>query len=115
MVVESATQVYQVFERYAEGSDLKVGLAIGQNDFKEEQRNLLFGPEQMDSPEFNRFQHALNPFNSDYAMKAYDDSDDFSFGCAWGESNLKRLSYIKMSHDGTSAIDILVCTPGKIR
>ncbi len=106
--------MFHVFERYASGSGLKVGLAIGQNDFKEEQRNLLFGTDETNTIEYHRFQHVLDPFNSEFAMNAFGDgSGDYS-GCAWSESNLKRLPYIKMPHDGTSAVDILVCTPGKL-
>jgi hypothetical protein len=38
-----ATQVFHVFQRYSQGSDLRVGLAIGQTDFVEEQRALIIG------------------------------------------------------------------------
>ena len=103
-----ATQVFNVFERYATGSDLKVGLAIGQNDFKEEQRNLLYGPYDTNTKQFLKFQHALDPFNPEFAMQAFDVES-----CAWTGTNSKRLSSLDMPHDGTSAIDILVCTPGK--
>ena len=89
-------------------------MAIGQNDFKEEQRSLLFGTDGINTTEYHRFQHTLDPFNSQLAMNAFHDGSDDSFGCAWSESNLKHLPYIKMPHDGISAVDILVCTPGKL-
>jgi hypothetical protein len=38
-----ATQVFHVFQRYSQGSDLRIGLAIGQTDFVEEQRALIIG------------------------------------------------------------------------
>ena len=36
-----AMQVFDVFERYSKGSDLKIGLAIGQSDFLAEQKALI--------------------------------------------------------------------------
>lgn len=38
-----ATQVFSVFQKYSQGSDLRIGLAIGQTDFVEEQRALVVG------------------------------------------------------------------------
>ena len=83
-------------------------MAIGQNDFKEEQRNLLYGKDNTNTKQFLKFQHALDPFNPEYAMQAFDGESS-----AWTKNNLKRLSSLDMPHDGISAIDILVCTPGE--
>jgi len=38
-----AEQLCKVFERYAKGSNLWVGLAVGQSDFVAKQRNLVLG------------------------------------------------------------------------
>ena len=38
-----AVQVHQVFQRYSQGSDIQIGLAIGQSDFYAEQQELLLG------------------------------------------------------------------------
>jgi hypothetical protein len=44
-----ATQVFSVFQRYSQGSDLRIGLAIGQTDFVEEQRALVVGRRENDT------------------------------------------------------------------
>lgn len=112
-----ATQVYDVFERYAQGSDLKIGLAIGQTDFEAEQRKLTFGSYQPFSNNYHTMQHALKPFSINNAMKAFGDSDinnSASTGCIWAETNLKRVPGFSIPNGGTSSIDILVCTPGRL-
>jgi len=43
-----AMQVHSVFQRYSKGSDLTIGLAIGQTDFKKEQRSLILGSQYVD-------------------------------------------------------------------
>lgn len=80
-----ARQVYQVFESYVEGSDLRVGLAIGQSDFQAEQAALVDrgGGLQRLSTE---------PGNLELALQAF-------------RQPVKKTS---------SAIDILVCTPGRL-
>ena len=41
-----AKQVFSVFDQFKKGSDLKIGLAIGQSDFHAEQEELQVGEEE---------------------------------------------------------------------
>jgi ATP-dependent RNA helicase DDX51/DBP6 len=69
-----ASQVYQVFERYTHGSDLRVGLAIGQSDFKAEQIALSVGsPDLSDMEDLGTVRHryALNENDLDLALEAF--------------------------------------------
>ena len=71
-----ATQVYDVFERYAQGSDLKIALAIGQNDFEAEQRNLTIGRNSSSSKIHQKIQHALKPFSLSNALQSFGAGND---------------------------------------
>jgi len=124
--MKTAKQVYDVFERYAQGSDLSIGLAIGQANFETEQRNLIIGPKSNScnhqhsiSGYFKRFQHALHPFSIQNALQAFDDIskpvNDPATGCIWAQSNLKQIPGLCATpRGGTSSIDVLVCTPGRL-
>ncbi|OEU21077.1 DEAD-domain-containing protein [Fragilariopsis cylindrus CCMP1102] len=71
-----AQQVYGVFDAYRKGSrnDLRIGLAIGQTEFRAEQKKLILG----------------------------DDADS-------GADNKRKIPA-----GGISAVDVLVCTPGRL-
>lgn len=114
-----ATQVYKVFERYAEGSDLTVGLAIGQTDFEAEQKALIIGAADpavqtnnsllcntLSDSDVATLQHILQPLNVQSTM------------CAFGDIlNHERRSdgnSISTPISGRSAVDILICTPGRL-
>jgi ATP-dependent RNA helicase DDX51/DBP6 len=92
-----ASQVYQVFERYAKGSDLKIGLATGQSDFQQEQRTIMVGERSMHEREkisTLRLRYQLDPTNLALAMEI--------FGREEGPI------------DTDGAIDVLVATPGRL-
>ena len=111
-----ATQVYKVFKRYAEGSRLRVGLAIGQTDFEAEQKSLILGAGNdkasvaaaHENSDYAVLRHAFNPTNPRYAMEAYSQSP----GYFEGHSN--SSSALSTPLGGRSAVDILVATPGRL-
>ena len=94
-----ATQVYDVFQQYAQGSDLKVGIAIGQTDFKAEQIQLTVDMESQSV-------------------------DDLKHRFLFEPDNLELALYIQHLSSGSltdvdqtkarSNVDILVCTPGRL-
>lgn len=86
-----ARQVHQVFETYTLGSSLKVGLAIGQSDFREEQM-LLAVDQGGGSSDLVNLQLRIDPLDVSRLLEAST------------RSNMP----------GTSAVDILVCTPGRL-
>ena len=99
-----AEQVHSVFERYAKGSDLSVGLAIGQTDIALEQKALLIGDKKNWNNLDNYFSclHALDPLNTEASLAVH------SYQMSTSRPDpLKRLG-------GQSAVDILVCTPGRL-
>jgi len=107
-----AQQVHDVFQSFAKGSDLKIGLAIGQSDFKQEQIALTVGPTDK-PPRFGtasldaiQQRRLFEPGNAELLM----DSFASSFHST-GHSSFD-------SHDtpagGRSAVDVLVCTPGRL-
>ena len=92
-----ARQVFSVFEDYIQGSELKVGLAIGQSDFKAEQKMLSIDPDA--SPHLVASQSlAFDPGNLHLTRLASRD------GIASGYGHVTDRG----------AIDILVCTPGRL-
>ena len=104
-----ASQVYQVFERYTQGSDLRVGLAIGQSDFEAEQRALTVGPLErfaVEDPSTVRRRYALSNENLDLALEAFPGVSDA--GAPPKDGGL----YIPKG--GISAVDVLVATPGRL-
>lgn len=91
-----AAQVHQVFERYARGSDLNIGLAIGQSDFVQEQRSLMVGdPKPMESVSTLRLRQKFDPMNLDLALKLH------------GKEQGSIL-------DVNGNIDVLIATPGRL-
>lgn len=102
-----AEQVFHVFERYARGSDLKVGLAIGQTDFESEQKALLIGSGQdmRKKKGLMPLIHSLKPLDIDACLAV-----NSSFSYSNGFQTLDPLQ----KEGGESAIDILVCTPGRL-
>lgn len=91
-----ATQVYQVFEQYVQGCDLKVGIAIGQTNFTAEQISLTVDVHSND-PAMLRHRLSFDPGNLELAMEA-------------------RQSSFHLESEETcwSTVDILVCTPGRL-
>lgn len=118
-----AQQVYTVFERYAQGSDLRIGLAIGQSDFVKEQCDLILGQESLgESRQARLFRSALDPFNLQKTLSAFNgihghsphSSQSFASRIAVN-GNLKNVDGLcEMPNGGTSAVDVLVCTPGRL-
>lgn len=95
-----ADQVCRVFQRYVQGSDLKVGLAVGQTDFKAEQASLTINQDDT-TEESMRQRLYFDPGNLELALQAY------------------RTPHEPSNHHisvptTVSAIDILVCTPGRL-
>lgn len=104
-----ASQVYNVFERYTHGSDLRVGLAIGQSDFKAEQRALIVGSREasvMEDIETVRRRLSLSNHNLDLALEAFPGFADSEAPPSDGAINIPA--------GGISAVDVLVCTPGRL-
>lgn len=102
-----ATQVFKVFKRYAEGSKLRVGLAIGQTDFEAEQKVLTLGVTgtriRTGDSDAALLRHSFNPTNPKFAVEAFSGL----VGCSSGEPLSSRVG-------GWSAVDILVATPGRL-
>ena len=95
-----ANQVYKVFESYVEGSDLKVGLAIGQSDFEAEKKALTLDPDSSNpSTAYQRLM--FDPGNLDLALQTY------------RETMSSQLDQT-LPKDGLCTVDILVCTPGRL-
>ncbi|KAL7578291.1 hypothetical protein ACA910_012704 [Epithemia clementina (nom. ined.)] len=99
-----ALQVHQVFQEYVQGSNLQVGLAVGQSDFEAEQIALTraggvrTGGEFTDSSvSFHRLQ-TIDPTNLDLALDA--------FGHIQAPGSYSELM--------EAGVDILVCTPGRL-
>jgi ATP-dependent RNA helicase DDX51/DBP6 len=97
-----ANQVYQVFQSYVQGSDLKVGLAIGQSDFEAEKMVLTLDP---DSNRADTAQQRLlfDPGNLNLALQSYQHSMS---------SSLQQDP--ALPRRGGCTVDILVCTPGRL-
>ena len=120
----TAAQVHKVFERYSCGSDLSIGLSIGQTDFAGEQASLIVGKDHRnDSIECNRFRYALNPFDIKSALRASDkdnasDKEGNSYSSFEGYCNYGVLNeqdgLCPTPNGGSSTVDVLVCTPGRL-
>ena len=101
-----AMQVHSVFERYCEGSDLKVGLAIGQTDFQTEQKKLTIG----DDSDQRCFHGGLESLKASYDIANIElalDAFDYQY-----DNNTSSSSQLPLA--GISAVDVLVCTPGRL-
>ena len=112
-----ATQVFRVFDRYKKGSNLKIGLAIGQTDFHVEQQKLLIGSRRLEKSGqkdttfqlsrahyVSKLQYNLQPLGNN-ALKAFCDID---------QGISRETNICNTSNGGESAIDVLVCTPGRL-
>jgi hypothetical protein len=96
-----AKQVHAVFEEYVQGSDLRVGLAIGQqSDFATEQLALTVDPKDKNSLPALRQRLVVDPTNLGLAIQA-------ARACTGEDASLEL-------ENGMSAVDILVCTPGRL-
>jgi ATP-dependent RNA helicase DDX51/DBP6 len=102
-----AQQVHQVFQKYAQGSALKIGLAMGQTDFAQEQQALILGDDDndFDYPCLPYLKHLMNPGNLQLQLEvmANDILDE-------GDTNVNK----RLPAGGISAVDVLVCTPGRL-
>mmetsp|Transcript_54700 Transcript_54700/g.61134 ORF Transcript_54700/g.61134 Transcript_54700/m.61134 type:complete len:791 (+) Transcript_54700:113-2485(+) len=116
-----AQQVYGVFDAYRKGSenDLRIGLAIGQTDFQAEQKKLILGDGDDDVDDISgdntrnltsQLRQSMDPGNLElsldvmaYELEEYDKSDK---SC--------RTKRKKIPAGGISAVDVLVCTPGRL-
>ena len=100
-IASTAKQVYEVFDRYSKGSDMKIGLAIGQSDFRAEKKTLVIG-DGMDcrtscsTEQLAQLSHSLDPGNLELCLNAVPPT----------------LQAIPLG--GISAVDVLVCTPGRL-
>jgi ATP-dependent RNA helicase DDX51/DBP6 len=119
-----AQQVYDVFDAYTKGSknDLRIGLAIGQTDFHAEQKKLILGDEENiggqsthKKHDWTQLRHSMDPGNLDLALDAI--GKDLGTCHDSGGRNLKRdgnNSANNIPASGISAVDVLVCTPGRL-
>ena len=122
-----AKQVHNVFVRYAKGSHIKIGLAVGggkkRSDLLNERRSLVvetyhesYSEGRDDNGTFVRrknggivessaakCRHEFDPTSLNAALDAFDGTTRKDNG---------MLIYPKMG--GQSAVDILVCTPGRL-
>jgi ATP-dependent RNA helicase DDX51/DBP6 len=119
-----AQQVYRVFDDYRKGSenDLRIGLAIGQTDFKAEQKKLILGDDDdgsgksaCESRNRTQLRYSMDPGNLDLALDAmgkelelYNDYD------ASGRTREWKKHRNEIPPGGISAVDVLVCTPGRL-
>ena len=122
-----AKQVYDVFVRYAKGSDIKIGLAVGggnkKGDLANERRSLVVETYNEAIHEIRtddgallrrkvgglyesasaRLRHSFEPTSLGKALDAYD-------GTLKSDSGPQVFPKV----GGRSAVDILVCTPGRL-
>ena len=109
-----ATQVYQVFARYMEGSTLQVGLAIGQSDFVAEQMALTV---DVTSNDIHMLRHRLShydPGNLELALRVHNHTSISSLSSIGPIASSSSSSKPYIPKDGWSNIDVLVCTPGRL-
>lgn len=103
-----AKQVFEVFDRYTQGSDLKIGLSIGQSDFQAEQKQLVLGDDdgkfdvRSSTRHIAHLRSSLQPGNLQLAIDALKEKLD-------GGGVTPSLP-----RGGISAVDVLVCTPGRL-
>ena len=98
-----------MFDRYARGSDLRVGLAIGQSDFEAEQRALTVGMPGMSTVnDLNAARHRyhLNKGDIGMALEAFPGVMEVEAPPASGG--------LIVPDGGVSAVDVLVATPGRL-
>lgn len=107
--------MYDVFQFYATGSDLAIGLAIGQSDFKAEQVALTVDdtcqiPASMGgiSLQAAKQRCILDPGNTSHLIDAFSPLETFNSNSS--EAILKG----DIPRGGRSAVDVLVCSPGRL-
>ena len=113
-----ARQVHQVMTDYIQGSDLTVGLAVGQSDFPAEQRVLwgghgTDGTRSLDCMDWDdpvevqlaRRRLTLDPSNVSLALNAYDNCLDHA---------AYEMATRSVHAGCRSSVDVLVCTPGRL-
>ena len=109
-----AKQVFDVFQKYSEGSDLKIGLAIGQSDFLKEQKALTVDTVDQKScigqTHLSKLQYYFHPGNVKFALDAAFREDEVAFDRNSSSSN----QCPSLPVGGVSAVDVLVCTPGRL-
>ena len=119
-----AQQVYRVFDDYRKGSenDLRIGLAIGQTDFKAEQKKLILGDDDdgggkvaLENRNWPHLRYSMDPGNLSLALdvmgKELQECVD-NDACG-GKGEWKKKTN-KIPAGGISAVDVLVCTPGRL-
>ena len=99
-----AMQVCRVLQRYMDHSDLRVGLAVGQSDFESEQIAITVGDTDGQlgnhgSSSLKRLS-AIDPTNLDLALN--------------NSGRIKSSFQGLGSKNPNGAIDVLVCTPGRL-
>jgi len=117
-----ATQVFKVFKRYSEGSQLQVGLAIGQTDFEAEQKALILGCTDTkahasavgNDGDFAVLRHAFNPTNPKFAVEAIARSPGYFLEQQRQGLDNGISSTLSTPMGGRSAVDVLVATPGRL-
>jgi ATP-dependent RNA helicase DDX51/DBP6 len=117
-----ATQVFHVFESYAAGSSLTIGLAIGQSDFVAEQKALTID-EASTEDEMLQNRLSYDPGNLKLALQSFRNRTLLSSAVP---SNVTTTSSTQQpilpspSHriqppaTGWSNVNVLVCTPGRL-
>lgn len=98
-----------MFGSYTQGSDLRVGLAIGQTDFEAEQRALTVGPYDgltMEDPVKARYRYSANNRSLQLALAAFP-----GLACA---STPQHEGAFSLPDGGISNVDVLVATPGRL-
>ena len=122
-----ARQVHGVFVRYSKGSRIKIGLAVGggrkRTDLTNERRSLVVESQHETTCQYReddgtvirrrsggpleeanaRLRHSFDPTSISYALDAFD-------GRGIEDSCFESTPKI----GGLSAVDILVCTPGRL-
>jgi ATP-dependent RNA helicase DDX51/DBP6 len=112
-----AQQVHAVFQRYSEGSHLKIGLAIGQTDFQAEQKALILGDDNKHDkhdfqyPCLTHLRHIMNPGNLEFELDAMANDLGFFLPMPGQNSSDSRKT---IPAGGLGAVDVLVCTPGRL-
>jgi ATP-dependent RNA helicase DDX51/DBP6 len=93
-----AIQIYHVVERYSQGSNLRVGLAVGQSDFSAEQQSIMLGEYNPNEDlSILHLRHLLDPSNLEWKLKL-----------------MNQTSKSSSLQDLNGNIDILVATPGRL-
>lgn len=122
-----AKQVYDVFVRYAKGSDIKIGLAVGggnkKGDLANERRSLVVETyneaiHEMRSKDGTLMRRKVGGLYESASAQLRHSFDPTSLGKALDayDGTISRASGLQVfpKVGGRSAVDILVCTPGRL-